>query len=126
MAGKSDSSTTIDHLKQMTLEFVRERDWEQFHTPKNLSMAIAIEAAELMEKFRFIESKDSYEALKEQRAEVEDEVADIIWATVRFAHMASIDISSALEKKLASTAKRYPVEKVRGKVEYGPAKGKKE
>lgn len=121
----SDNKVTIQELKEKALAFVQARDWQQFHSPKNLSMALAIEAAELMEKFRFVESSDSMASLEEQRVAVEDELADVVWAALSFANATNIDISKAFERKLASTAERYPVDKVKGKSEYAPAKNKK-
>ncbi|PKN03151.1 nucleotide pyrophosphohydrolase [Candidatus Dependentiae bacterium HGW-Dependentiae-1] len=108
----------------MALAFIAERDWQQFHNPKNLSMALAIEAAELMEKFRWVEGKDSCKELLTNREEIEDEAADVFWSVLSFCNNANIDISSAFERKLKKTAKRYPVDKVKGIAEYKPAKRK--
>jgi NTP pyrophosphatase (non-canonical NTP hydrolase) len=77
-------------------------------------MAIAIEAAELMEKFRFVDGSDSFKEADSNRQEVEDEAADVLWALLNFCSSAKIDISSSLERKLKKSAKRYPVDKVKG------------
>jgi len=120
----NDTAITIAQAKEMALAFIAERDWQQFHNPKNLSMALAIEAAELMEKFRWVEGKDSCKELLTNREEIEDEAADVFWSVLSFCNNANIDISSAFERKLKKTAKRYPVDKVKGIAEYKPAKRK--
>jgi len=111
---KMDDTTTIKKIKEAVAAFVSQRDWEQFHSPKNMSMDIAAEAAELMELFLWVEGKESYEIVKEKRNEVEDEVADIFTAIICFCNSANIDLSSAFERKLELTKKNYPVEKVKG------------
>lgn len=120
----TDASVTLAQAKEMGGAFIRERDWQQFHNPKNLSMALAIEAAELMEKFRWVEGKDSFKELSVNREEIEDEAADVFFSLLSFCTSAEIDISSAFARKLVKTAKRYPVDKVKGLAEYKPAKRK--
>ena len=110
-----DSTTTLAELKEQVAEFVTEREWNQFHSPKNLSMDIAVEAAELMEKFLWIESAASHQEVDANRQEIEDELADILMGILCFANAANIDIAKALEHKLALTAAKYPVEKSKGK-----------
>lgn len=111
----NDTTTTIDQLKTKLKQFVEERDWQQFHSPKNLSMAIVSEAAELLELFMWVESKDSVDRLQEKRQEVEDEVADVILAVLAFASRYDIDIAQAIEHKMKKNAQKYPVELVKGK-----------
>lgn len=106
---------TFEFFKKMVAEFVSEREWDQFHNPKNLSMNLAIEAAELMELFMWCTTETSFEALEPHRAEVEDEFADVLIGLLAFANAAKIDIVKAFEHKLEKTKKKYPVEKVRGK-----------
>ena len=76
----NDQTTTVGQLKSLVDEFVRERDWSQFHSPKNLAMALAIEAAELMEHFQWIEVSDSRQVAKhpEKRAAAAEEIADVL------------------------------------------------
>jgi NTP pyrophosphatase (non-canonical NTP hydrolase) len=112
-----DTTTTLEQLKKNVQEFVREREWEQYHTPKNLSMAIATEAAEVMEPFKWVKSDDSLEHFKQHRAEIEDEIADVLITVLCFANSTGIDISSAFKKKLAEIKKKYPVQKAKGRAD---------
>ncbi len=120
----TDAVVTLAQAKEMGRVFIREREWEQFHNPKNLSMALAIEAAELMEKFRWTEGSESFKEVLANREEIEDEAADVFFSLLSFCTSADIDISSAFARKLIKTAKRYPVDKVKGLAEYKPAKRK--
>lgn len=116
---KSDAHTTLQDLKGIVAAFVKERDWQQFHTPKNLSTDISIEAAELMEKFVWDEGQDSYKTLDAKRQEVEDEFSDVLLALLCFANACEIDINSAFRHKLAEVKAKYPVDKAKGlKVKY--------
>lgn len=103
-----------DSLKNKILEFRRLRDWEKFHAPKNLIMAISVEAAELLEPFRWANGSDDDRILKEKRQEICDEMADICILLTYLAHDLAIDIESAVEKKLQSNGAKYPAEKFRG------------
>src|SRR5437868_6559606 len=98
-----DRDTTIAALREEIARFIRERDWEQFHDPKNLSIAIATEAAELMEHFRWIKNDPSRELVKDAaaKAEVAAEVADVLAFLLSFANAADIDLTSALRAKMA-------------------------
>jgi dCTP diphosphatase len=113
----TDADTTVAELRREIAEFIRERDWEQFHDPKNLSMAIATEAAELMEHFRWIKNDPSREWITDPkvRAEVAEELADILAFTLSFANTAEIDITSSLRAKMAKNARKYPAEEYKGK-----------
>ena len=108
-----DEETTLAQLKSAILDFVEERDWGQFHNPKNLSMALAAEAGELLEHFLW----DSPEASRNKGAyeAVADELADIIIYAIEFANITGIDITEAIEDKMRKNALKYPVEKARGK-----------
>ena len=117
MTSASDARTTVSELKSSVLAFVRARDWEQFHSPKNLSMALAAEAGELMEHFLW-STPDQAAALARdpaKRERIAEELADVVIYALEFANMTGIDVSSAIEAKLASNALRYPVEKARGR-----------
>ncbi|MFA5266273.1 MAG: MazG-like family protein [Opitutaceae bacterium] len=115
----SDVTTTFAELKARILAFVRERDWEQFHAPKNLSMALAAEAAELMEHFLWVESSASKARAAEpaRRRDIEDELADIVIYALEFSNVTGIDLAAAIEAKMAANAKKYPVEKAKGRAE---------
>lgn len=109
-----DHQTTVESIKNAVDAFVKERDWQQFHTPNKLSMAIAIEAAELMEEFRFMTSKQSIELVKAKKEKVAQEVADIVIATLSFCNLYGIDLTKSIENKLQQNAEKYPIEKAKG------------
>jgi NTP pyrophosphatase (non-canonical NTP hydrolase) len=115
----TDSTTTVAELKARVLAFARERDWEQFHAPKNLSMALAAEAAELMEHFLWTTSEASRAAVAEpaKRAKIAEELADIVIYSLEFANVSGLDVAAAIEAKMAANAKKYPVEKARGRAD---------
>ena len=115
--GLTDADTTLAELKERVLAFARERDWEQFHAPKNLSMALAAEAGELMEHFLWATSAGSHDVArdKKKRREIEDELADVIIYALEFANMTNINVSAAIARKMKANAKKYPVAKARGR-----------
>ncbi len=116
-SAKSDAKTTVADLRAQIAAFVAARDWSQFHAPKNLAMAIACEAAELMEHYLWVDApaSASVTADPKRRAKIEAEVADIALCLLNFCNVAEIDLSSALAKKLADAKAKYPAAKVRGK-----------
>jgi dCTP diphosphatase len=113
----TDSSTCLAELKSRVLAFARERDWEQFHSPKNLSMALAAEAAELMEHFLWATPAQSRRIAREtvKGAEIAEELADVVIYALEFANATGLDLAGAIEKKMAANAKKYPVAKARGR-----------
>ena len=112
-----DDQTTIAELTALVALFVADRDWQQFHDPKNLSASIAIEAAELMEHFQWLRSDELEAVANDPKAigEIREEVADILAYLLSFAARMKIDLSSALADKMAKNAKKYPAEQFRGK-----------
>lgn len=110
-----DQITTLQELKTTVKNFVDERDWAQFHAPKNLAMCIAIEAAELMEKFQWMTTQASHDETDSNRDEIEQELADVIISALCFANITGIDISDAVDRKLKHNAQKYPIEKAKGK-----------
>ena len=112
-----DSNTTVAELRKLVADFVAERDWSQFHSPKNVSMALAIEAAELMEHFQWLTTDASRElgANPEKLAEVGEELADVIGYSFALANELGLDISSAVRAKMVKNAQKYPAEKYRGR-----------
>lgn len=116
-----DETTTIAELKDAVAAFVAIRDWQQFHTGKNLAMSIAIEAAEIMEHFQWQAVDEGQEVLGDDKvlAEVADELADVLIYCLSFAGQANIDISEVVKKKLARNERRFPVDKVRGTYKKG-------
>jgi len=119
MKSMSDAATTVAEIRERVLAFARERDWEQFHSPKNLSMALAAESGELMEHFLWTESAASAATLSDpkKRQKIEDELADVIIYALEFANIGRIDVAKAIEAKLAQNAAKYPVEKAKGRSE---------
>jgi len=104
----------IDDLAARLRAFARERDWEQFHAPKNLAMALAVEAAELMEHFQWLTEQQSAELAPLAQREVAAELADIFIYTVRLADRLGVELEPAVEAKILVNAAKYPVEKSRG------------
>ncbi len=106
---------SLNELKQKLEEFVAERDWAQFHSPKNLAMAMIVEAAELVEHFQWDTEAESHELSAEKREQVGHELADTFVYLLRISQVLNIDLIEATNKKIALNALKYPVEKARGK-----------
>jgi NTP pyrophosphatase (non-canonical NTP hydrolase) len=113
----TDAHTTVAFLRQAVADFVDVRDWRPFHTPKNLSMSIAIEAAELMERFQWLTTGEAQEAVKDpaELASVADELADIVIYCLSLSNALDLDISSAVLGKLQTNEHRYPAGEFRGR-----------
>lgn len=111
-----DSETTFADVKARVLQFAQERDWGQFHSPKNLSMALASEAAELMEHFLWLDSWQSRHMVDDPKKgpKIREELADIIIYALEFANMTGIDVAEAVNAKIAENARKYPVDKAKG------------
>ena len=105
---------SIEVLRDKLRVFAKERDWDQFHTPKNLSMALIAEAAELVEHFQWVDGKTSHLLEDRVRPSVEEEIADIFIYLVRIADKLDIDLYAAADRKIAINARKYPADKVRG------------
>jgi dCTP diphosphatase len=108
-------SDRLDALRERLREFVRERDWEQFHSPKNLAMAMIVEAAELVEHFQWATEQETRELSPEKLAEVEQEIADTFIYLLRLSDVLGIDLIAAANGKMDCNARKYPVDKVRGR-----------
>lgn len=106
----------FEELNTEVREFCEKRDWDQYHTPKDLAIGLVTESSELLELFRFKDSTEQSELLAEpaKREEVEDEVADILFFMLRFADIYDIDLETALARKLEKNRKRYPEEEYKG------------
>jgi NTP pyrophosphatase (non-canonical NTP hydrolase) len=105
---------SLEHIKQRLRDFADERDWDQFHSPKNLAMALIVEVAELVEHFQWLKEEESHSLPSENLVEVEQELADIQIYLVRLADKLGIDLLGAVERKISLNEKKYPVDKVRG------------
>ncbi len=104
----------LDTLRQALRDFVRARDWEPFQSPKNLSMALIVEAAELVEHFQWLTQQESRALPPERRRAVAHEMADILIYLLRLADVLDIDLLAVAEEKLRINMDKYPVERVRG------------
>jgi NTP pyrophosphatase (non-canonical NTP hydrolase) len=104
----------LEELRVLISNFAKERDWDQFHSPKNLSMALIVEAGELVEHFQWLKQSESHELSKDKLEAVEEELADILVYLIRIADRLDIDLIDAARKKIKSNAAKYPVDMVRG------------
>ena len=114
MSSERERPGELRELGDLVEAFVRERDWERFHSPKNLAAAIAVEAAELQEIYLWRELDDP---AAEKRVEIEQEVADIAICLINFCNRTGIDLAAVVRSKLAEAREKYPVERVRGRSE---------
>ena len=115
-----DDHTTVAELRRLVNDFVDRRDWHQFHSPKNLAMSMAIEAAELMEHFQWLSTKHSRQVTQdvEKLAAVGEELADVLCYALAMANELGLDLSTTLRRKLAKNEQKYPAEEYRGR--FGP------
>ena len=104
----------ISKIQNQLKKFAIERDWEQFHTPKNLSMALSVEASELVEIFQWLRAEESISLDKKQTDAIKSEVADIAMYLLRFCSILEIDLEKAIEDKLVKNAEKYPVSLSKG------------
>jgi dCTP diphosphatase len=112
--GSMMADKDFDRIKKQVRQFVVERDWDQFHSPKNLSMALIVEAAELVEHFQWLSEEQSCSLSPEKLAEVELELADIQIYLISLAEKLQLDLIAAVDRKLVLNARKYPAEQVRG------------
>ncbi|HEX7376035.1 MAG TPA: nucleotide pyrophosphohydrolase [Pirellulales bacterium] len=113
----NDQQTTLSDLREIVRQFVDERDWRQFHSPKNLSMSLAIEAAELMEHFQWISPEESRQiaADPEKLSAVGEELSDVLCYALALANELGLDVSTALRDKMVKNARKYPANDYRGR-----------
>ena len=104
----------LDELRQRVLRFVAEREWERFHSPKNLAMALSVEASELLEVFQWLTEEQSRAAAPEVKAAAADEIADVLIYLLQISHRLGIDPLEAALAKVEKNALKYPVDKARG------------
>ena len=105
---------SLEQLRRRVADFAAERDWEQFHSPKNLSMALIAEAAELVEHFQWLTEGQSRTLPASKRRAVADELADVLIYLVRTADALDIDLIAAAKSKIARNEQRYPTDQVKG------------
>lgn len=104
----------MKNLVSKIIEFRENRDWKQFHSPKNLAGSIAIESSELMELFQWVDSSQSYEVASEKKEKLEEEMADIFIYLLTLAHDTNIDLLESANKKIDINNEKYPVDKSKG------------
>ena len=107
-------SDALFRLRDTLREFAAARDWDQFHSPRNLATALAVEAAELLEPFQWLTEAEAANLPAEARAAIEQEMADVLLYLVRLADRLGVDLEQAAVAKIARNAEKYPVEKSRG------------
>ncbi|MFP4195568.1 MAG: nucleotide pyrophosphohydrolase [Candidatus Woesearchaeota archaeon] len=119
-------ATTLEELRNKIQEFNKERDWDKYHNPKDLFVAMVSEVGELAECYRWLteEEVDTIHSHPEKKKQVEEEVADIMMYLIMISYKTDIDIFKAVEEKLEKNAKRYPVDKIKG-VHTNPIQGYK-
>ncbi len=112
-----DLETKLSEIKREIRQFVDEREWDRFHTPKDLAIGMSTEANELLALFRFKSDEEQYQLLNEERSRkaIADELADVFYFVARFSEKFGIDLSQALTAKMAENRQRYPIEKSKGK-----------
>lgn len=117
---RGDSETTVAELRALVEEFVAERQWSVYHSPKNLAMSIAIEAAELMEHFQWLTPEEAQAAADDpaKRAAAAEELADVVGYSFAMAGALGVDLSQAVRAKMLRNHEKYPAEKFRGKPSY--------
>ena len=104
----------LDRLAVKLRAFASERDWDKYHSPKNLAMALSVEAGELLECFQWLTQDESKALDPAKKAAVSDELADVFSYLLRLADVLQIDVISCADRKIEANAKKYPIEKVRG------------
>lgn len=104
----------IEQIQQQLESFAQERDWNQFHSPKNLAMALSVEAAELVEHFQWLTEAQSAAPEEEKRQAIASEIADVQIYLLRLADKLGVDIEAAVKAKMQHNDRKYPAERVRG------------
>ena len=104
----------LNQLQAYLRQFAKDRDWDQFHSPKNLTMALSVEVSELLENFQWLTEEQSYTLDQKQRAAVVDEIADVQMYLARLADKLDINIGEAIEQKINKNEAKYPAELVKG------------
>jgi Predicted pyrophosphatase len=116
MSGKlrGEDETALRRLRERLRVFASVRDWTQFHSPKNLAIALSVEAAELLEHFQWISDKDSLGMPSSKIGKIEEEMADVLLYLIRLADILNVDLVQAADRKIEANSQKYPIEKSRG------------
>ena len=105
---------SIQHIQQLVREFAADRDWDQFHSPKNLAMALSVEVAEIVEHFQWLTEEQSRSLAEDKRNAIAKELADTFIYLVRLSDKLDVDLLQAADMKIAANARAYPVDKAKG------------
>ena len=111
---ESRDACTLETLRDRLRRFAEERDWDQFHAPKNLAMALCVEAAELLEHFQWLGEEESKKLSSRQLEQVREEMADVLLYLIRLADKLDVDLVQAASDKIERNARKYPADKARG------------
>lgn len=111
----SETTDSFESLRDALRAFAAERDWDQYHSPKNLAVALSVEAAELLQNFQWVSDDQSTTLSRDVIARVRDEMADVLLYLVRLADKLNVDLTEAAQRKIEVNTLRYPVEKARGR-----------
>jgi NTP pyrophosphatase (non-canonical NTP hydrolase) len=112
-----DENTTLSHIQQRLINFNTERNWSQYHNPRNLAMAISVEAGELLEHYLWSSDNGPQPPITNRKHKVKEEVADVLICLLNFCHHAEIDLIEATLEKIQMNEEKYPIEKCFGKLE---------
>lgn len=105
----------FNQLTKRIVDFINDRDWDQFHNPKDLALSLVLESAEVMEHFQWKNNEEMEEYLKVAKDDVGEELADVLYWVLLMSHDLKIDIKEAFEKKMSKNEAKYPIEKAKGK-----------
>jgi len=106
--------TELDDIKKTLATFAKDRDWEQFHSPKNLAMALSVEVAEIVEHFQWLNEEDTNTLTTEKRHAIAEEIADTQMYLLLLAEKLDVDIIQSVNQKITKNAEKYPIEKTKG------------
>lgn len=107
----------INQLTKRILDFINDRDWNQFHNPKDLALSLVLESAEVMEHFQWKNDKEMQEHIVSNKGEVAEELADVLYWVLLMSHDLNIDIKQAFEDKMTKNEAKYPIDKAKGRHE---------
>lgn len=110
----NQNATDLERIRLQLLKFTEDRNWEQFHTPKNLAISISVEASELLSLFQWLNTGKPQELGNSRLAQAREEIADVLMNLIRLADTLEIDLAHAVEQKLALNQEKYPADQVRG------------
>ncbi len=105
----------INQLTKRILDFINDRDWNQFHNPKDLALSLVLESAEVMEHFQWKNNEEMQDYIKSNKNEVAEELADVLYWILLMSHDLDIDIKKAFEDKMTKNEKKYPIDKAKGR-----------